>query len=271
MREGQRLIFVGGLHRSGTTPLARALASHEDVTGLTGTGVSEDEGQHLQDVYPKIRAHGGMGRFANAEAAHLTEESPLNRPESARRLLAAWEPYWDLDKQYLLEKSPSNMIMGRFLQALFPESSMIVIMRHPVVVALALQKWNPWLVGRRGRTHVSLQGMVAHWLRAYDVLRADSTYLRRLHVMRDEDLVARPQQEIDQIQHFLGLGSEISAAKITPGHSSRYAEQWTRMQTGNAWDRRRRRIIEDRYAERIAEYGYDVSDLSRLDEWSFAS
>ena len=65
MRDGGRFVFVGGLHRSGTTPLARVLGAHPEISGLSGTGVSEDEGQHLQDVYPRIRAHGGMGRFAN--------------------------------------------------------------------------------------------------------------------------------------------------------------------------------------------------------------
>jgi len=54
-----RLVFVGGLHRSGTTPLTRCLAAHSQISGFEGTGVEEDEGQHLQTVYPPARAHGG--------------------------------------------------------------------------------------------------------------------------------------------------------------------------------------------------------------------
>ena len=45
-------VFVGGLHRSGTSLLARSLEAHPSVSGFRDTGVPEDEGQHLQSVYP---------------------------------------------------------------------------------------------------------------------------------------------------------------------------------------------------------------------------
>src|SRR5690349_4227420 len=174
MRVGQQLVFVGGLHRSGTTPLANVLGSHPEISGLLDTGVIENEGHHLQDVYPRIRTYGGMGRFAHSDRAHLTESSPLANVNSARRLFEAWAPYWDLDQRYLVEKSPSNMIMGRFLQALFPESSMIVIVRHPIVVALATTKWTPTIVSRNGRVRTSLPSLVSHWVKAHEVLRGDA-------------------------------------------------------------------------------------------------
>ncbi len=46
------LAFIAGLHRSGTTPLTRLLAAHSEVSGFSNTHVEEDEGQHLQQVYP---------------------------------------------------------------------------------------------------------------------------------------------------------------------------------------------------------------------------
>ena len=101
-----RLVFVAGLHRSGTTPVLRLLAAHPEVSGFHDTGVKEDEGQHLQDVYPPARTYGGAGRFALDPRAHLTERSELVSVASAQRLLDAWTPHWDLDRRLLVEKSP---------------------------------------------------------------------------------------------------------------------------------------------------------------------
>jgi hypothetical protein len=249
------------LHRSGTTPVARILAAHPEISGLTDTGVSEDEGQHLQTVYPKIRAHGGMGRFANAAAAHLTATSPLVTDENAESLRRAWSRYWDLDKRFLLEKSPSNMIMGGFLQALFPGSALLVVVRHPIAVALAMQKWNPLIVARNGRRRTSLAGLVRHWLRAHELLRQDAHELRRLHVVRYEDLVANRDAEFSRIARFLELSQPIDASSLRTGINNEYQHAWDRLGS-RLRTRRIRRTIEQRFGKAVGEYGYDIDDLA---------
>jgi hypothetical protein len=75
--QDHRFVFIGGLHRSGTTLLARCLAEHPEVSGFSGTRALEDEGQHLQNVYQPGRAYGGPGRFGFDPEAHLTETSSL--------------------------------------------------------------------------------------------------------------------------------------------------------------------------------------------------
>lgn len=260
LRDPRRLVFVGGLHRSGTTPLARALAEHPQIGGLADTGVKEDEGQHLQDVYPAATNYGGPGRFAHAQAAHLTEFSPLVTPDNAERLLRAWAPYWDAGKHLLIEKSPPNLVMGRFLQALFPGSRMIVVLRHPVVVALSTSKWRR-LLSRHWQNHTSLDALVGHWVHAHRVFVGDLPRLQHVHVLRYEDLVSAPERELAKIQQFLGLDTPIPSSSLRRSHSDRYEARWEAMRTGSWWQRRLRRRIEHRHAAAVRAFGYDIADL----------
>ncbi len=253
--DGGRLIFVAGLHRSGTTPLARALAAHPDVSGLTGTNVEEDEGQHVQDVYPVAMTHGGPGRFALRPAAHLTETSTLVTADNAAALLTAWSKYWDVTRPFLLEKSPPNLVMGRFLQALFPGSALVVVIRHPVVVTLSTKKWAP---------RISLHRLMENWVEAHRIFRADLPHLTRVSLMRYEDLVAQPSAELARVGAALGLDGDVPADLIQSSRSSRYEKRWDEMARGSVLERRRRGSLERDFAAAAAEYGYDISDLHQL-------
>lgn len=249
--DGRRLVFVAGLHRSGTTALSRALAAHPQISGLSGTGVAEDEGQHLQPVYPPARAYGGPGRFAFDDRAHLTSTSPLVGPGNAQRIWDAWTPHWDLARPYLLEKSPPNLIMGRFLQALFPGSALVVLVRHPVIVTLSTRKWAP---------RVSPHRLMEHWTRAHDLFRADRPALRRVVVLHYEDLVHDPDPELARVSALLGLDGTVPAGAIQSTRSSTYADQWTAMGRGRGWDRARRERIERDFSAAAARWGYDLAD-----------
>jgi hypothetical protein len=253
--DDHQLAFVCGLHRSGTSALARVLGEHPQVSNLSGTGVKEDEGQHLQDVYLRARKHGGPGRFAFAPGAHLTEAEARRVPDAASRLLASWTPYWDLDAAVLLEKSPPNLLMTRFLQELFPEARFVAILRHPVVVALSTSKWI-----RLGSLHRSVE----HWLRAHEIFAEDARSLRNVHVVRYEQLVADPTAPLAGVGRFLGLEGDVPAGGWRSDRSRRYEEQWAQMARSARGRRVRARVVDDLGA-RAAAFGYDVEDLG---SWS---
>ncbi|HET8600724.1 MAG TPA: sulfotransferase [Segeticoccus sp.] len=255
-----RLVFVGGLHRSGTTPLAAALAKHPLISGLRDTGVPHDEGQHLQPVYPKAKVYAGSGHFAFAPAAHLTESSPLVSAENAQRLVSAWAPYWDLSKPILVEKSPPNLIMGRFLQELFPDAVLVVVVRHPVVVALCNKKWRR-LASRNIRRYSTLTQLVEHWVHAHRILLEDASHLRNLVVVRYEDLVDCPGRELGRIQERLGLDEPIPGEGLRGDHSGPYERMWQEMARGWGPAAAQRRRIVRRFADDVAAFGYDVEDL----------
>src|SRR5437868_8499989 len=89
----RRYVFVCGLPRSGTSILGRNIARMEDCTGLHDTGVLEDEGRFLQNVYPTEDVCGGPGGFGFDSRAHLTETFALLSAEDTAKLRATWNNY----------------------------------------------------------------------------------------------------------------------------------------------------------------------------------
>ena len=257
-RPEQQLLFVGGLHRSGTTPLARALAAHPDVSGFRDTGVPEDEGQHLQEVYTPAHLLGGPGRFARNRAAHLTETSRLATADSAARLWRSWEPHWDLDRRVLVEKTPSNLLMTRFLQSLFPTAAVLLVVRHPVVVTLSTAKWA-------SRTPLPL--VMDNWFAAHDTLRGDLPHVSRVKLITYEALTQRPKETLAEVTEYLGLDVPIPHESLQGDRSSVYEKRWAAMgRSRNPLARASHAYMMARYADRARSYGYSLTDLDHEGE-----
>jgi hypothetical protein len=254
--QAHHFIFLGGLHRSGTTLLFRMLREHPEMSGFENNQVKEewlapeDEGQFLQTVYPPAVFYGGPGKFAFASEAHMTEESELLTPENKTLLAAQWFPYWDLTKRYLLEKSPPNLIWMRFLQSVFPNSSYVAIERHPVAVSLATEKWSS----------TALNSLVEHWLVAHETFEQDRPHLRHIMVVKYENMVADPAGTLPVIYKFLGLETAPTTFEPTTEHNQRYFAKWNEL----AKNPETSGVIQDciaRYETRVNAFGYSLKDL----------
>jgi sulfotransferase family protein len=241
-----RFVFVCGLHRSGTTLIARALSRHALVSGFKNTGAIEDEGQFLQSVFPLETAFGGVGRFGFDPRAHMTETSEFNTRKSAMKLRAEWNRYWDLSKPVLLEKTPSNLLRMRLLAQLFKDSQFIVVIRHPVAAALATMKW----------TEGNVFSLLSHWLHCHRIARADGEGGRVLWVSY-EGFVRDTVSELARMWRFLSLEPQAGSDADVRDENAKYFEMWNTRFLGDM-DRtieqlpsERRRSLFTRARERI--------------------
>lgn len=261
-----RYVFVGGLHKSGTSWVHRLLRAHPDVSGFEGTGVHQDEGQLLQTVYRSAAEHGGWGRFGFDEEAHLTEESDIATTESAQLLLEQWGARWDQSQPVLVEKSPPNLVRTRFLQQLFPDSAFVVILRHPISVSLASLKWAKHPVQRRLKRR-TLDRLVDHWVTCHRILEADAAHIKRLHVLKYEDLVKDTGGELARIQDFLGLYrypvSEAVRQRLT---EDPYVAQWQRNSRRPFIGMYSRRVT-SKHEKAVRHFGYSLRQPSRIEPW----
>ena len=252
-RDDYTFIFIGGLHRSGTSLFARCMIDHPAASGFHDTGVPEDEGQHLQTVFPPARTFGGPGVFGFAEAMHVTEESALVSEVNRGRLWDEWSAHWDVGRSHLIEKSPPNLIKARFLQAMFPNAHFIFLLRHPIAVAAATRKW-----ARR----TPLGKLLEHWAVCHEIMREDLGHLDRAMVIHYEEFVDQPHRILDTAFQFVGLSPIETQREIRRTVNDAYFAQW------DTWAKaffagRSIRQAESRLESRLNEFGYSVKDPFR--------
>ena len=297
-------VFLGGLHRSGTTLLASILASHSLVAGLQNTGVPEDEGQFLQDVYPVDQVLGARGlgrgcevRWAFNPAAHMIEADLAAVPSIRDRFERAWSPHFPQEQaKFWLEKTPSNVVRMRFLKSVFPDARLVVITRNPIVYALAIRKWG----SRANQVGLGLDRIVAHWLTAMRQFESDLAHLTDVCVLSYEQLVTNPRDTVGRVLNFLELeGIDARQLARVGDGSARYSDYWSYMQNARWFDRPPfaisqfnspkshairaleravvpvsgprtvRRVIE-RHQHDLRHFGYDADSLQTVPDQSWA-
>lgn len=210
----ERLVFICGLHRSGTTALERLLVSRYRVACLRANR-PVSEGQHLQSVYSPARAFGGPGRFAFSRAMMQELEGLRDHADCRERILADWLRFVVGTAPVLLEKSPPNLTKIWWLRKVFPGSRFVVVTRDPRAVSAATQKWSG----------TSLTELMLHWNTAYSHAVDDFRVEDSIH-LRYEDLTAHPEDEIARLGTFLEC-----EARPEPGPLE---ENYTRLRNSNA-------------------------------------
>ena len=247
----KKIVFIVGLHRSGTSILHRIIRASGKVTGFEGTGVPQDEGQLLQSVFEPAATYGGPGKFAFDPRAHLDETSELITEANRQKLIQEWERYWDPHLPIRVEKSPPTLIRTRFFQALFPDAYFITIMRHPVAVSLATKKWS----------RTSVDDLLRHWLVAHEIYQKDRPALQRELTFSYEEITNHVEEVLPRIEQFLDV--KIDYRNQLEDKNGKYFDRW---QKNHWWQftkpKNQQRMI-DQYETAINQFGYSLKDLSR--------
>ena len=195
----RRLVVLAGHPRSGTTMLEQRLAASPDAIGTDESGV-----------------------FNREFAASLLYRAP----GSAREALAewrAWEPdelaaardtFWQLTEavlgepigpRLLIEKDPLRTPDLPLFVRLFPETKILLPLRHPCDVALSV--WMTLVpLHREGWPASSLAAAlesVAHTLTCWRLLRDRLPQAWR--EVRYENLTANPNRELADLRTFLAV------------------------------------------------------------------
>ena len=201
----ERMLFVIGAPRSGTTMLQRLLGSHAQI-------YTRPE-PHL--ITPL--AH--LGPFATVDKAPYDHINAAQAQlEFIADLPAGEQDYWDACRAYcdtlygrmlsgpgakrhfFLDKTPAYALVLPFLARVYPNARYLVLTRHPLAVLSSYA--NSFFEGDY-EAALSFNDILGRYLPAI------ATFLRRDDVakyhLRYEDLVSSPETHLEAVCHFLGI------------------------------------------------------------------
>ncbi len=190
-------IFIVGLPRAGSTLIEQILASHSMVEGtqelpdiisiarrISGKKKEGDEGR-----YPEALAD-----LSNAELTALGEEY-LERTQIHRT-----------GKPYFIDKMPNNFAHVGLIQLILPNAIIIDARRNPMDCCFSGYKQLfargqnfTYSLKEIGRYYQDYVHLMRHW---------DSVMPGRVLRVINEDLIAKPEEQIHRILEFCGLPFE---------------------------------------------------------------
>ncbi|HEY3862521.1 MAG TPA: sulfotransferase [Verrucomicrobiae bacterium] len=201
-----RLAFLGGHPRSGTTLLEQILDAHPDLIGF------DESAAFNQELAQRLVLPSGA-----AEAMAALEGISSDRlAEIRRRYLATLlqEIGGRADDRMLLDKNPSATMSLHLWLRVFPEIKVVVALRDPRDVVLSCYFQN-LMLNATNANFLSLERTAKHyadlmdvWLRHRELGGFDSLETRY------EDVVNDMQSEGRRVTEFLGLAWHENQARF---------------------------------------------------------
>jgi protein-tyrosine sulfotransferase len=226
--QGERLIFVGGPPRSGTTLVQNMLDCHGEIHG-------GPEFLHIPDIVQvRSKLHTSIARkWIDLICSY----------EQVDKMTAAWIegfllPLADSQKaRFLSEKTPENVLVFPQLIELFPKARFIFVVRDPRAIVSSLLE-----VGVRARAKglrppfftKNLSTAMAYTRDCIEKgFKAVGTAPERVYVVVYERLVRAPQEETQAICDFLQIAWE--STMMRPASKKHAGEQAATVFSNEIW------------------------------------
>lgn len=225
---GNRLIFVGGAPRSGTTLVQNMLDSHPDICG----------GPEFLHVPEFINLRRNLHRSISIGHIDLF----CSYDDVDRHIIALIEnlllPLADKQGcEFLSEKTPENVLVFSDLIELFPDAHFIHVIRDPRAIISSMQQ-----VGRRAKDKgfkppafsANISASIAYVRKCFDAgLNASKNAPDKVLTVVYERLVKYPEREIKKICNFLGV--EWTKQMMYPGNKKHLGENAITTNSNEIW------------------------------------
>jgi len=213
MDEEERIIFVGGSPRSGTTLIQHILDSHPNIAG----GPEFDRTPDVVELRNKFHRSISIGRidmFCSKEKVDL---------EIRNFLLNILLPFANRQNcKMLSEKTPSNILVFDDLIDIFSNSYFILVVRDPRAIVSSMLD-----VGKRAKKHGKDRGGFTKKLflsackADRDIKKGFKIYknnTERILLVKYEDVLNYPKKETKKIAEYLDL--KWSRDMLYPGEKN---------------------------------------------------
>lgn len=269
---GERLAFLIGPPRAGTTLLQRMLGAH--------AGIFAPAEPHLVSPLAHLGYYAAVERapYDAINAAQAIREFVARLPQGERDYLDACRAYTDVlygralessGRTRLLDKTPANALVLPFLTRLYPNARYLVLTRHPLAVLCSY-------------ADSFFEGDFEAALAFNDILGryvpAVAAFLRQgqvpIHHLRYEDLVSAPEEHLRAVFAFLGLEDDPGAVDygLREQPDGSYGDPKVRHHTRPTTASRDRwfeRLAGDEAALAVARRAVDPLDPADLALWGF--
>jgi len=198
----QKIIFIMGMPRSGTTLVEKIISSHSNVSGL-----------------------GELNIFSNIISSNIIKDHEINisiiDDFLSKDLSESYMFYlknFKYEKEYITDKSLTNFWFLGFIKHFFPNSKIIHCSRNPRDNCLSIYKnlfdvHEGWFYN---------QEELANYYKVYEDLMKfwNTKYEDAIYNIKYEDLIQNSDKEIKKIISYCGLEWEVACLNF---HSSKTA------------------------------------------------